>query len=232
MDKNFKRGLVHGIPIMLGYISVAFGFGIVSVKLGLPAISAVIISFTNLTSAGQTAGVEIIAAGGSFIELALAQFIINIRYSLMGFSLSQKLDNTFTAPKRLLTAFGITDEIYAVAISQPNKITVRYMYGILLLPWFGWTLGTALGVLAGSFLPEAISNAMGIVLYGMFLAIILPPAKKDKRILLVVVIAIGLSCIFKYLMPFISGGFAVIISGVVASVIGALLCPLSEEELA
>lgn len=231
MDKNFKRGLLHGVPIMLGYLSVAFGFGIVSIKLGLPAISVVIISLTNLTSAGQTAGVEIIAAAGSFIELALAQFIINVRYSLMGFSLSQRLDDSFTTPKRMLTSFGITDEIYAVAISQPNKITVRYMYGLILLPWIGWTTGTALGALAGSLLPETISNAMGIVLYGMFLAIILPPAKKDKRILLVVVIAICLSCIFKYFIPAISGGFSVIISGIVASIIGALLCPLSEEEL-
>ena len=231
MNNSFKRGLLHGVPIMLGYLSVAFGFGIVSVKLGLPAISAVIISLTNLTSAGQTAGVEIISAQGSFIELALAQLIINVRYSLMGFSLSQKLDDGFTTPIRMLTSFGITDEIYAVAISQPNKITRRYMYGLILLPWLGWTTGTALGALAGSLLPESVSNAMGIVLYGMFLAIVLPPAKKDKRILLVVVTAIGLSCIFKYLIPSITSGFAVIICGIVASVVGALVCPLSEEEL-
>lgn len=129
MRSPFVRGMAHGVPIMLGYLSVSFGFGILAVRLGLPVLGAVAISATNLTSAGQAAGVEIIAAGGTLLEMALTQLVINLRYALMGFSLSQKLDETFTTPHRLLVSFGITDEIYAVAISQPERLTATYMLG-------------------------------------------------------------------------------------------------------
>lgn len=232
MRSPFVRGMAHGIPIMLGYLSVSFGFGILAVRLGLPVLGAVAISATNLTSAGQAAGVEIIAAGGTLLEMALTQLVINLRYALMGFSLSQKLDATFTTPRRLLVSFGITDEIYAVAISQPERLTATYMLGLILTPMLGWITGTALGAAAGQLLPAVVSNAMGIVLYGMFLAIIVPPSRKDKRVLLVVLLAAAVSCLFRYLLPAVSGGFAVIVSALAASVAGALLCPVSEEAAA
>lgn len=232
MRSPFVRGMAHGIPIMLGYLSVSFGFGILAVRLGLPVLGAVAISATNLTSAGQAAGVEIIAAGGTLLEMALTQLVINLRYALMGFSLSQKLDETFTTPRRLLVSFGITDEIYAVAISQPERLTATYMLGLILTPMLGWITGTALGAAAGQLLPAVVSNAMGIVLYGMFLAIIVPPSRKDKRVLLVVLLAAAVSCLFRYLLPAVSGGFAVIVSALAASVAGALLCPVSEEAAA
>lgn len=230
MKSQFLKGMSHGIPIALGYLSVSFGFGIMAVKSGLSILAAAAISVTNLTSAGQAAGVSIIAAGGTLIEMALTQLVINIRYSLMAISLSQKLDGTFTTGRRLIAAYGITDEIFGVASSQKGKITASYMYGLIFISFLGWTIGTILGASAGQLLPEAVTNAMGIVLYGMFLAIIIPPSRKSRKILTVVVIAAAISILFKYLITGVSGGFAVIISAVAASAAGALLFPVSDEE--
>ncbi|MBQ5841151.1 MAG: AzlC family ABC transporter permease [Clostridia bacterium] len=232
MKSPFFRGVTHGIPIALGYLSVSFGFGILAVRLGLPVWAAVGISLTNLTSAGQAAGVEIIAAAGTLLEMVLTQLVINLRYALMGFSLSQKLDDTFTTSRRLVVSFGITDEVYAVAVSQPGQLTASYMLGLISTPIVGWSVGTLLGAVAGQLLPSAVSDAMGLVLYGMFLAIILPPARKDRRVLLVVVLAAVFSSVFRYVLPMVSGGFAVIISAVAASLAGALLFPVEEEETA
>ena len=230
MRSPFVRGMAHGMPIALGYLSVSFGFGILAARGGLSVLAASLISATNLTSAGQAAGLQVILAGGSLLEIALTQLIINLRYALMGFSLSQKLDQSFTAPRRLLVSYGITDEIYAVAVSRPEPLTARYMYGLILTPFLGWTAGTALGALAGRLLPDVVTDAMGIVLYGMFLAIFVPVARKDKRVLCVVLLAAAFSAVFKYLLPGVSGGFAVILSALAASVAGALLFPLREEE--
>lgn len=220
------RGMADGIPIALGYLSVSFGFGIMAVRLGLSVLTAVGISATNLTSAGQAAGIAIIAAGGSYLEMVLTQLIINLRYGLMGLSLSQKLDETFNTPRRLLVSFGITDEIFAVASAQKGRLTARYLYGMILIAFGGWTLGTFLGAAAGQILPAALGNAMGLVLYAMFLAIIIPPAKKSRSVLTVVITAALCSLIFKYLLPMVSGGFAIILSAVIAAVVGALCFPI------
>lgn len=230
MKTDFLRGVHHGIPIALGYLSVSFGFGIMAVRAGLSPLAAVMISVTNLTSAGQAAGVSIIAAGGTLIEMAATQFIINIRYTLMGFSLSQKLNHKFTISHRMAAAFGITDEIFAVASAQPHELSPSYMYGLISISFLGWSLGTLLGALAGRALPQLLTDAMGLVLYGMFLAIIIPPAKRKLSILSVVLIAAGLSSLFKYVFTYVSGGFAVIISGIIASAAGALLFPVKDGE--
>lgn len=222
--------MYHGIPIALGYLSVSFGFGILAVQSGLSVLEAAMISITNLTSAGQAAGVAIIAAGGLLTEMILTQLVINIRYALMSLSLSQKLDGSFTLPHRLFAAFGITDEIFAVASAQPGKITPPYMYGMIFVSWVGWTTGTIMGAAAGELLPATVTSAMGIVLYGMFLAIIIPPARKERSVLLVVVIAAAISILFKYLITAVSGGFAVIISAVVASAIAALVFPVKDDD--
>lgn len=227
---HFVKGMYHGIPIALGYLSVSFGFGILAFNSGLSVFEAAMISVTNLTSAGQAAGVAIIAAGGMLTEMILTQFIINIRYALMSLSLSQKLDNSFTTPHRLLASFGITDEIFAVASAQPGKISPPYMYGMIFVAWVGWTAGTIMGAAAGELLPASVTNAMGIVLYGMFLAIIIPPSRKERSVLLAVVIAAAISIIFKYLITVVSGGFAVIISAIAASAAAALIFPVKEEE--
>lgn len=229
MKKDFIKGLRDGIPICLGYLSVSFGFGILATGLGLSVLAAVGISLTNLTSAGQVAGVGIIAAGGSLIEMALTQFVINIRYSLMGISLSQKLDGNFNTFHRLAASFGITDEIFAVAVAQPS-VSPYYMYGLTVISAIGWVSGTFLGAAAGNILPASVSSALGIVLYGMFLAIIIPPAKKNRGVLAAVLAAAFLSIIFKYVLTAVSGGFAVIICAVLSAALCAALFPVKDEE--
>ncbi|MCM1505726.1 MAG: AzlC family ABC transporter permease [Ruminococcus flavefaciens] len=230
MKSDFFRGMSHGIPIALGYLSVSFGFGIKAVGAGLSVLASSLISATNLTSAGQTAGVDIIALGGTLIEMILVQLTINIRYSLMALSLSQKLDRKFTLPHRLIASYGITDEIFAVCSAQKQKLTPAYMYGLILISAVGWVAGTALGATAGQLLPESISNALGIVLYGMFMAIIVPPSRKQHSVLAVVIISAIVSMLFRYTLTAVTSGFAVIISAVVASVIGAVLFPIKDEE--
>ena len=230
MRKAFTKGLSDGLPIGLGYFSVAFGFGIMAVSSGISAFFAWLISLTNLTSAGQAAGVEVIANCGTLIEMALTQLVINLRYSLMGFSLTQKLDSSFTTPKRLLLSFGITDEIYAVAVSQKGKISASYMTGLIIIPVIGWTSGTLVGAFASQLLPEVISNVMGILLYGMFIAVFVPAAKKSRPILTAVLIAIAFSVIFKYFLPFVSSGFSIILSALISSAICAALFPIKQED--
>ncbi len=229
MKQDFLKGIRDGIPICLGYLSVSFGFGILATGLGLSVLAAVGISLTNLTSAGQVAGVGIIAAGGSLIEMILTQLVINIRYSLMGISLSQKLDKSFNTFHRLMASFGITDEIFAVAVAQ-KSVSPYYMYGLTAVSAFGWVLGTFLGAAAGNLLPPSVSSALGIVLYGMFLAIIIPPSKKSKGVLVSVLIAAFLSIIFKYVLVFVSGGFSVIICAVLSAAVCAFLFPVNENE--
>ena len=230
LDKAFRKGILQGIPIALGYLSVSFGFGIMAVRAGLSVSAAVAISITNVTSAGQAAGVGVIAAGGSYLEMALTQLTINFRYALMGFSLSQKLDKTFRLPQRMAAAFGITDEIFAVASAQSGTICPTYMYGLILIAFLGWTLGTLLGAAAGQILPKFIIDAMGIVLYGMFLAIIVPVSRKKKSVLAVVALAAACSILFRYVFTAVSSGFAIILCAVLASIFGAIVFPIPEEE--
>lgn len=230
MKSDFLKGVYHGIPIALGYLSVSFGFGILAIKSGLSILSATAISVTNLTSAGQVAGVGVIASGGTLFEMVLTQLVINIRYALMALSLSQKLDNSFTTPKRLIASYGITDEIFAVASAQPKLITPSYMYGIITISFLGWSSGTLIGATAGEFLPASVTNAMGIVLYGMFIAIIIPPARKYKNVLFVVAVAVIGSVLLKYLLPALSSGFAIIISALISSSLGAWLFPVEDKE--
>jgi len=220
----------HGIPICLGYLSVSFGFGILAVKAGLSVFQAALISATNLTSAGQKAGLDVIAAGGTIIEMVLLQLTINIRYSLMALSLSQKLDKSFTTPHRFLASYGITDEIFAVCSAQKEALTPAYMYGMIFISAVGWVTGTALGAAAGELLPAAVSTAMEIVLYGMFIAIVIPPAKKQHGVLFAAVIAAALSVIFRFAVPALSEGFAMIISAVASALLAALIFPVKEEE--
>jgi len=225
---TFLRGAASGIPIALGYLSVSFGFGIMAGQAGLTVFEAVMISLLNLTSAGQVAGVEVIAAGGTLAEMALVQLTVNIRYALMALSLSQKLDERFTMPHRLILAHGITDEIFGVCSAQREPLTPAFMYGITAVSIFGWVTGTFLGAAAGALLPASVTAALGIVLYGMFLAIIIPPARRQKSVLFTVLTAAALSIGCKYLLPSLSAGFSVILCAVIASAAGALLFPREE----
>ena len=231
-QNSYLYGLNKGLPIGLGYLSVSFGFGITAVGMGIDPIGTILISLTNLTSAGQVAGIGIIAACGTLIEMILAQLIINMRYCLMGLALTQKLDNSFTTPHRMITSFAITDEVFAVAAAERGLIGRRFMYGLITLPPVGWTLGTALGVYAGQILPSDVCAALGLAIYSMFIAIIVPPAKADKGVLCAVIIASAMSCVFYYIPLFngISQGFSIIICAVTASGIMAYIAPKSAEE--
>ena len=225
---TYKEGLRDGVPIGLGYLSVSFGFGIAVVAGGLSPLIAILISMTNLTSAGQLAGLGIILAGGGMVEMALTQLVINVRYSLMALSLSQRLDKSFTTPFRMLLSCFITDEIFAVASTKSERVGRRYFAGLSTAPYIGWTVGTALGALAGAILPNIVRNSLGLMLYGMFIAIIIPPARRERGVLFAVCTAVALSCIFYYvpLFDFLSGGFSLIISAVVASVLAAVFFPV------
>ena len=232
-QNNFLAGIKDGFPICLGYLSVAFAFGITAVNSGLDIWQAVLISMLNVTSAGQLAGVPIMIAGGSLLELGATQLIINLRYSLMSISLSQKFGKSMRLVDKFLVSFVNTDEVFAVSSSKGMEIGRRYMYGITLTPFIGWTLGTLLGAVAGNILPEIVISALGIAIYAMFVAIVTPVAKKEKPVLLCSLSAVVLSCIFYYgpfLKTHISSGFAIIICTVIASVIFALVFPLPKEE--
>lgn len=229
---SYKEGFKDGLPIALGYLSVSFTFGITAVSMGLTPLTAILISMTNLTSAGQVAGIGIIAAGGGYIEMALAQLIINMRYALMSLSLSQKLERKYSIRDRIITAFGITDEVFAVASGKGRDVSARYMYGLITLPYIFWAVGTAFGAILGGILPEFIKSALGIAIYGMFIAIVIPPAKKSRGILGVAVVAAVLSCILYYvpIFSFISSGISIIICTIIAAALGALLFPQNIKE--
>ncbi len=226
-NKQFICGLKDGIPIALGYLSVSFAFGISAVKSGISGIGAVIISATNLTSAGQVAGVEIIAACGTIFEMALTQLVINLRYMLMSLSLSQKTDESFTFLDRLLVSFGITDEIFAVS-SLKRKISPRYMYGLILAPFVGWTFGTFLGAFASEIIPESLKDSLGIAIYGMFIAIIIPPAKKERGVVVALTLSVIVSLLLYYIpiFDFITEGFSVIICALIGAAFAAYLNPI------
>lgn len=231
MSKSFLQGVKHGIPIALGYLSVSFTFGMKAVGDGLTWAQAVLISMTNVTSAGQFAGLPLMVAQASLIEAALTQLVINLRYALMSLSLSQKLDHTMTTLHRMVFSFCNTDEIFAVASSQPGKVGKWYLYGLMSTPWLGWALGTLLGAVAGQLLPVFFRQALGIAIYGMFLAIILPPARRERPVRVVVLLAVVMSLCFRYLpvLNRLSSGFVIIICAVVASAVGALLFPVKED---
>ena len=228
----YAKGLHDGIPIALGYFSVSFSFGISAVNSGLSPLAAVLISITNLTSAGQVAGLEVIVAMGSLLEAALTQLTINSRYFLMSLSLSQKLDKSFTLPHCLLASYGITDEIFGVASSKKEPIVPSYMYGLILLPVIGWSSGTLLGAIMGNILPKSIGNALGIAIYGMFVAIVIPQAKKHRGVLIAALIAIIVSLALYYLpfFRFITHGFAIIISSIIGASIAAIIKPEEDEQ--
>ncbi len=231
MKAQLRQGFRHGIPIGLGYLSVSFAFGMKAAGDGLTVLQAVLISMTNLTSAGQIAALPLMVGGASLAEMALTQLTINLRYALMSLSLSRKLDGSMHTLQRMVFAFANTDEIFAVASAQPGKVGKAYLYGLMIMPWIGWTLGTLLGAAAGTLLPAFVRTALGIAIYGMFLAIILPPARKQRPVRFVVLTAVALSLCFHYLpgLNTVSSGFAVIFCAVGAASAGALIFPEEEK---
>lgn len=231
-QNSFLKGIKEGVPICLGYLSVSFAFGIFACGNGFSVIEVLLMSMTNLTSAGQLAAVPIIASGGAFAELAVSQIVINLRYALMSVSLSQKLGKSVTLLDRFLMSFAITDEIFAVSYSNDGSVGRKYFYGLMLTPYIGWSGGTLLGACAGNILPSVVVSALGIAIYGMFVAIVMPKAKRERTTAQCVVLAIALSCIF-YFVPVlksIPSGFVIIICSVVASGLFAYIAPLNISE--
>lgn len=233
-ENAFMKGLVDGVPICLGYISVSFAFGIFAVENGLSALEALLISMSCVTSAGQLAAVPIIALQGGLAQLAISQLVINMRYALMSISLSQKLDERVTLADRFAIAFVNTDEVFAVASGQYGSVSKWYMYGLILTPWAGWAMGTITGALAGNILPGVVTSSLGVAIYGMFIAIVVPEMKRSRAVAACVGIAVALSCLFYYtpVLKQIPSGLSIIICACAASAVMAAAPIETEEEAA
>lgn len=231
IKEEIRNGCKDGVPIAFGYFSVSFSFGIMAMSGGLTIFQAALTSLTNMTSAGQFAGLQIIVAGGALLEMAATQLIINLRYALMSLSLSQKLSGEVSMWQRFVIAFANTDEIFAVAMGHKKELTFPYMVGLQVLPILGWTSGTAFGAAAGSMLPAAVNSALSVALYGMFMAVVIPAAKRSRPILFTVILAVLMSCILYYVPAFsgISAGMSIILCTVAAAVAGAVFFPVQEE---
>ncbi len=235
--KLFKNGFKNGIPVFLGYLAVSFAFGVAAVSKGILPHQAILISATNLTSAGQTAAIDIIVTSGSFIAMALNQLIINLRYCLMSSSLSQRFDGKTKWYHRYLIAFGVTDEIFALSSAYHSEnVPPAYCYGLIAAAFPGWVLGTTLGCYSGDVLPPSILGALSVALYGMFIAIIVPPTKKNPVLLGIVMVSMIMSCVFEWLpkilpnLSFMQSEFKVIILTIVIATAAAIFFPVKEEE--
>lgn len=234
MNENrtgFRKGIHDGIPIALGYIAVSFTLGIAAKKAGLSAWQAALMSISNNTSAGEFAALGLISSSATYMEMALTQFVINLRYSLMSASLSQKLSQNMPFFHRFFIAFGVTDEIYGVTMGTEGKLNPFYSYGLISMAAPAWCLGTIFGVVMGNILSANILGALSVALYGMFIAIIVPPARKNKVLAGLIVISMVASMLFAYLplVREISAGFRIIILTVILAGITAVLFPIKDE---
>lgn len=229
--KEFLKGCQKGLPIALGYFPVSFSFGVLVVSSGLPWGLATLISLTNLTSSGQFAGVSLMLAQASYFEISITLLLINARYFLMSLSLSQKIDKAMTTIQRMIVSFGITDETFSVASLQEDTLTFQFMLGFITLPIVGWVSGTLVGETLMNIMPPSLQNAMGIALYGMFLAIIVPPSKKSHPILEVVLVSAFVSILFYYIPLFdvFSSGVKLILATLIGAIYGALRYPVEKE---
>lgn len=230
--KWYKKGLKDGIPICLGYFAVSFTLGIIAKKAGLTAWQAMLAAGLTNASAGGYAGFSIIAASSGYLEMAITQLIVNARYLLMSSALSQKLSAKTSTLHRALIAFDVTDEVFGISVAVKGNLNPFYNYGAMTVSIPGWAVGTFLGVIMGEVLPMSLVSALSVGLYGMFLAIIIPPARKNRVIAGAVVIAMSLSLAFSKLplISNISEGMRVIILTVVISLASAILFPIKQEE--
>ena len=230
-SKEFLVGMRAGMPVCVGYFSVSFGFGAMAIAQGLKIWEAILISMSNLTSAGQFAGLTVIAAGAAIIEMILTQLVINSRYALMSLALGQRLGPQVGTGKRLMMAFFNTDEVFALGMAQGKKLTPAFFLGAGTVAAIGWTGGTAMGAIAGALLPMSVRLALGVMLYGMFIAIVVPQAREEKPMLAAMALALVFSCLFTWLpgLNKVSAGLAIVICTVAAAAICAVLFPVKEE---
>lgn len=230
--KVFAEGIRDGIPIGLGYLAVSFSLGIAAKSAGFTPLQGFIISFLENASAGEYVAFTLIAAGASYFEVFLMTLIANARYLLMSCALSQRFSPDTPFIHRLFIAFDLTDELFGIAIARPGYLSPLYSYGAFLVALPCWAGGTMLGILAGNLLPASIANALSVSLFGMFIAIIIPPAKKDKIVAVLIVISFALSYLSD-VIPFIrdiSSGTRTIILTLLISGTAAILFPVKEEK--
>lgn len=230
---QYLRGVRDGMPIAIGYFAVAFALGIKATAAGLAAWESALLSFLNVTSAGEAAGIALLGVGTTYVELAFTQLVINIRYLLMSCSLSQKLAPETGILHRLLVGYGVTDEIFGISVATEGALSPYYSYGAISVAVPGWTLGTLLGAVMGSILPTRVVAALGVALYAMFLAIILPPARKSRVIAGLVAVSAaasaGLTLLCSTLqLTWFTEGFRIIALTLVISLAAALLFPVAE----
>lgn len=222
---EFIRGIRRGFPICLGYLPVSFTLGIMAIKSGvIPIVAATLMSFTNMASAGQLNGINLIEIGAEFVTIAITTFVINLRYMLMSFTLTQKIPTELPWYKRMIMAYGITDEVFAFATMEKGEIKFPFFLGLMTLPIIGWTTGTFLGAFATELFPPMIQGCMGLALYCMFIAVIIPEARQGRKVSAIIGISILLTCLMTY-VPGIkvlhAKGWDFIIAAVVAAAAGA-----------
>lgn len=227
---TFVRGMRDGIPICLGYFAVSFALGIAGRGVGMNAVQAFVMSLTMVASAGQFAAINLIGAGAGIIEMITTTIVVNLRYLLMSCSLTQKLSPETKLLHRLALSYCMTDEIFGLSISVDGFLRPVYTYGITMISVSGWCLGTVLGVVAGNILPALVTNALGVAMYGMFLAIIIPPAKGNHFLGALVAVSMAASGLFSILpyLKAISSGFRVIILTILIAGIAAVIHPIEE----
>ena len=235
MDRNrthFAQGLRDGLPIALGYFAVAFTLGIAAKNAGFTALQAMVESLTNNASAGEYAVFSLVAAGAGYWEVAVMTLVANARYLLMSCSLSQKLAPEISLGHRLLLAYDITDEIFGISVAVPGRLNPWYTYGAMAVAIPGWGLGTFLGVAVGNVLPLRAVSALSVGLYGMFLAIIVPPARKSRVVLALVLLSFAASFLASRwsLLAAVSSGVKTIVLMVAIALAAAVLFPVGEEE--
>ncbi len=232
-NKNaFTNGIRDGIPIALGYFAVAFSLGIVAKKAGLNPFQGFLSSMLNHASAGEYAEFTVILANAPYIEMAFVILVTNIRYMLMSCALSQKFDANTSFAHRILVGFGITDEIFGISIGRTGALNPYYNYGAMAIALPGWSMGTALGIVAGNVLPVSMVSALSVALYGMFIAIIIPASKTDRVVGIVVIISFLASFIVSRISLFdhMSDSMKISLLTVIIAGIAAVLFPVKDEE--
>lgn len=227
----FLQGMKHGIPIATGYFAVSLTLGIAARKAGISALEATVMSLTMHASAGQFAAISLIASGAGYMEMILTEIVVNLRYVLMSCALSQKIRRDIPFFHRFFVAYDVTDEIFGISVAVDGKLNPFYTYGAMSVASPGWALGTCVGALLGNIMPDRLLSAMNLALYGMFIAIVVPPAKKNRVLTGIVLVSVVASTLFAYLPVIgeISSGFQIMILTIVIAGIAAVLFPVEEE---
>ena len=227
--KAFYEGVRDGLPIGLGYFVVAFTLGIAAKNAGLTPFQGFLTSFLNNASAGEYAAFTVIAADASYLEMAVITLVANARYLLMSTVLSQKFSRETSFYHRILVGFDVTDEIFGITVARKGYLNPFYNYGAMLPALPGWSVGTALGIIAGNILPFSVVSALSVALYGMFLAVIIPQAKKEHVIALIIIVSFVLSSAASIILEQISAGSRIIILTILISGIAAIICPIDKQ---